>query len=450
MANKNHNYIYGAVYTEYCDYNHKYCKNIKSLVKKFINKNENIPENLLIRYICCVCSNIVCWSLEYEDNLILCNDIINKRDSIENIFKKFCMSEIYNFELFEILLNKIDKEILVKTIIDNRYIDINTLIKIINRLFDMKYDTKKLLIISVYNKLFTCINNIIDSKFDLSSNFNHVNEDIFADELINYDYDYDYDNDNDVNIYFKKFNNRNYLFDYILYSLYFDKDYNDKIELIKKCVLNGCIIQKNTLKKFVINTQNYLKNNKYIKISNDFDNICEYLLNNGSTDINISDFIDYNTIQNFTKFCNMIVEHKNSITLDEFKKVTQRKVKINNISLIKDYLNIAEVKNLIYSNKINYGIKIDLNINILQQECLKKNNIGVIKDILKTIKPDIVCLENACKSQDINTIKLLHDVYKIDFNDKCILNYAEFINDHILQRLLNIYKHNNPVNLENK
>ena len=146
----------------------------------------------------------------------------------------------------------------------------------------------------------------------------------------------------------------------------------------------------------------------------------------------------------------MIVEHKNSITLDEFKKVTQRKVKINNISLIKDYLNIAEVKNLIYSNKINYGIKIDLNINILQQECLKKNNIGVIKDILKTIKPDIVCLENACKSQDINTIKLLHDVYKIDFNDKCILNYAEFINDHILQRLLNIYKHNNPVNLENK
>jgi hypothetical protein len=75
------------------------------------------------------------------------------------------MNEIYNFELFEIILNKINKKELINIIINNRYISDNTLIKIINKLIDIKYDTKKILIICVYNKLFDCINNILNLKY---------------------------------------------------------------------------------------------------------------------------------------------------------------------------------------------------------------------------------------------------------------------------------------------
>lgn len=445
--NNDYHYINDKVYTEYCDANHTYCKTIKSLIIIYNNKNHPIPENLLTRYICIVCNNIICWSIEYEDNLILYKDIINKMDSIKNIFFKYISYDIENMELFNILINKINKDELVN-IITSKYIynvNKNILIKIFNKLLEIKYDTKKLLIISLKNNLFDCLNDIFDSKFDITSNFNKIDE---GSDMID-EYNDEYDDDDEYG--YNKFNNIHYLFDHILYSLYLDTDYKDSIQLIKKIVINGFIIQKNTLKKFIINTQNRLTKNKYIIFSNNFDDICEYLLNNGSTDINISDFIDYNTKQNYNKLCNMIVEHKNSVTLDEFKKITMKHIKINKTFLIKDYLNITDVKNLIYSNKLNYGIKIDMNLELLQLECLKKNNINVIRNILKNINPDIVCLENACMAQDINTIKLLHDTYKLDFNDKCIINYSQlYTGDSMLQRLVNIYKNNNVDNLQNK
>ena len=96
-----------------------------------------------------------------------------------------------------------------------------------------------------------------------------------------------------------------------------------------------------------------------------------------------------------------------------------------------------------------YPIKIVFNLDILHNECKKKNNIKQIQKILSDkIIPDQICLENACIIPN-NTlvIKLLHETYNIPFNDNCIINFANTLKQNqLLRYILGKFKNNKLTN----
>ena len=120
----------------------------------------------------------------------------------------------------------------------------------------------------------------------------------------------------------------------------------------------------------------------YNKYNNsNFNEICIYLYENGANDIDINDIIK--TINVITKYyvsetINNLINISNDISKNDFLLLCTHNIIIKNIKIIKKYLDDVEIQKVIFNNNLNYPININYTIEILRNECKKKNNIIAI------------------------------------------------------------------------
>jgi hypothetical protein len=375
---------------EYCTKSHDYCKYVKSIIKDLIDNKKEINK-LLDRYFKIICSSIECWTYDYDNNLLLCMSIFdkfNQSDLSDYAINKIIESQ--NCELFLLYIGSMDF----------------TIVNVSNLLKCVRYSEEK---INMYNLIIEkCIN----------SNSN---------ELMQYALNYTIDENLSESLLEKlldlKLKPSDEKFLKLLVNIIDNEEY---LSIIKKCILNGIIIERNLIKNFI----NYIlqsKNIYYYYRINHFSDICIYFYDNGSTDLTINDIIQCNKIDIIytEKLINHIINNSYNLTKEEFKLLCSNKICIKNKKMIEKFLEDQDIKELIFNFNLNYKINIEYTLNILKNECGKKNNIIKIKEILKTIKPDQECLEIVCKvPSNMSVIKLIHNDYNIPFNEKCILNYS--------------------------
>ena len=379
---------------EYCyeSYSHDYCKYVKSIIKDLINDKKEISDVLLHRYFKIVCSSIECWTYDYDDNLLLCLSIFDKFNQSDYVINKIIESQ--NCELFLLFIGTID-------------FTIDNVNKLLNLLKCARYTEEK---INMYDSIIEkCINSNNNELMQCALNY-IIDEDLSESQL-----------EKLLDLKLKPSDDK---FLKLLVNII---NYTEYLNIIKKCILNGIVVEKNLIKKFL----NYIIHTKNISNfygTNNFSDICIYFYDNGSTDFTIDDIIKCsNKIQicNIEKFLNHIIDNNYNITKEEFKLLCSNKIFIKNKKMVEKFLDDQDIKEIIYNFNLNYKINLEYTLNMLKNECKKRNNIIKIKEILKTIKPDQECLEIACKIQNnMSVIKLIHNDYNIPFNEKCILNYS--------------------------
>jgi hypothetical protein len=352
--------------TEYCTTTHEYCTYITHLISdNVINKN-NIPEHLIKRYINLVCDQMLCWSLNYDKHLK------NIKYILENI----------NFD-----------NIIVKNINNN-----NELINLfVGTMKDINLQFIKE--VSKNQEIFTT----------LVENF--INSNQYIDDIFEYSLNKKYDKTLNLLLDNKfKIETEEKFFKIVVQF----NSSNNIVNIIKKCIANGYNITKNTV-------HNLLMLNNYYKTN--YDKIIIFLYDNGSTNFNILDILKpLNRFDvDISNIVNHLIDNNYAITEKEFLTLCEKKIKIKNISKIKHFFDNKEIKNAIYNNRIDYPINFEFNIEILRNEC-HSGDLARVKNILKTVNPDITCLEYACLGTNSSIIKLLHETYNIKFSDQCIIN----------------------------
>lgn len=399
---------------EYCNTStHDYCTYITEIVQNKINKNEELSEMLLNRYFSKVCNSIECWSYNYKTLYDLTNNIITKLPVSEIILRKIL--SLQNSEIFVIYINSL------KNIDDN---NISNLFKLIGTI---PYSETR------NNMYDTLINYCINSK---NQNIIYLCFKIMIDT---------YQNSEDIEkILDLKIKPTEEEFYKLLIIFSAENTYE---EIIKKCILNGIEIKKDTLKKYI--DLIVIEDVRAFYGINNISDICIFLYKNGSTDITINEILKIDRY--CEKFINYVIDDDYKITKEEFKSLCEYKIFVKDTKKINQFLDEEEIKTIIFNNNLNYKININYNINILRSECLKRNNYKKISEILPSVKPDIVCLENACSiPSNSNVIKLIHNVYKIPFSEKCILTFAQknYYNT-MMNYVIDSYRTNNNIVMNN-
>jgi hypothetical protein len=382
---------------------HDYCTYVTETVNNKLKNNHEISDILLTRFLSNVCGYIECWSYNYNFNLNILNRLLDKFKDKHN-FVAYKIIHSQNIEVFLLYLN------FLKSIDNINEEIIKEMFKLINDSLD--YGNKKYL----HNTLIEyCIDtqdkDIINICFDLVIDNNLIE---YIEKIL------------DLKI---KPSNKQFI--KLIKVITFTKSENN-INIIKKCILNGIEINKNTINEFLellFSTQHYFYDNKNVS------SILIFLYENGSNNITIDKITDYldnsecsNSINSmFDKFINYLIDNKYELTKEEFKKLCEHKIIITKITKdIQQYLEDEEIKTIIFNNGLSYKIKIDYNINILENECKKHNNLKRISEICKSVQPNQKCLENACsQTGNIAVIRLLHNEYKVPFTEKCIIDYAK-------------------------
>ena len=387
---------------EYClksHISHDYCKYVKSIIKDLIDDKKEINDILLHRYFKIICSSIECWTYDYDNNLLLCM----------SIFDKFNQSDLSDYVLDKIMDSK-NGELFLLFIGSISNFTIDCANKLLN-LFKYEYYSGKINNEDNYNMLESTIEKCINSNNN---------------ELMHCALNYIINDNLYITFYTKlleklldlKLKPSDEQFLKLLIKSIYNPEY---LYIIKKCILNGIIIEKNLIK----NLMNYINNPYNFKRINYFNDICIYFYDNGSTDFIIDDIIKCSDkICNMEKFINHIIDNDYNLTKEEFKLLCSNKIFIKNNKMIEKFLDDTDIKEIIYNFNLNYKIKIEYTLNILKNECNKRNNIKKITEILKTVKPDQECLEIVCKvPNNMSVIRLIHN-NNIPFNEKCILNYS--------------------------
>ena len=356
--------------TEYCTTAHDYCNYITSLITDYVDTKKEIPEYLVKRYINLVCDQMLCWSLNYDKHLK------NLKYILENVN--------FNKDIIKIVNN------------NNELIHIFVL-----TIKDISFEFVKE--VSKNQEIFTT----------LVENFINTNQ--YIDDIFEYAINKRYDKTLNLLLDNKfKVDTEERFFKILKY---FNPN-NNIIQIIKKCIANGFNITKDTVKNFLA-----LKQDGYYYNKTNYDKIIIFLYDNGSTNFNILDILKVLNhcdivLSNVT---NHLIDNNYVITEQEFIKICENKIKINNITKIKKFFDNQEVKNAIYNNRIDYPIKFEFTIEMLRNEC-RSGDLARVKNILKTVNPDIICLEYACLGSNNTVIKLLHETYNIKFSDECIIN----------------------------
>jgi hypothetical protein len=390
--------------------NHEYCTYITSLIADYvIYDKKDIPNKLVERYLRIVCKELLCWSLQYNDHVKYCNYIFEHNKNISYIL------HINNAELFDICLKY--NENLTKdmyNILNPNILSQTKLLAVIDKLIKLECYNNELLEISINKRLIICINHLLDLKVKIDQKY-------FTDII----------------------------------SIAAISTCNS-IDIIKKCIANGCSININTIKEFI--RKFYIICGYYNDNSLHLANIFKFLYENNSTDINISDILllceglkckfASEPSNSISEIINYLVDKNYNLTQNEFEQICDEGIKINNISKVEKYFNIKSIQNKIYTNNINYPIKINYDIEILKHECSKSGNISKIRTLLKTVPPNEECLENAClKSNNIHVVKLLHEEHKIKMTDKCLLNVAQDLHyNQSIGYVLNLYNQRDIIN----
>ena len=375
---------------DYCHVSsHDYCKHILCLLTYYIDQEGiPIPEKLLERYFKVICQSIECWSLNYDININRTMYIFENCDLTENIINKIL--DVNNSETFTMFINNYNiTDIILDKILEKNIFYNITYDYIIKNNSKYNYTNKLIDYITKNNDLDT-INKLLDNKM-----------------IIN-------------NEQFLKIITMNLC----------------DLDLIKKCIINGGKIEKNTLKLYI---DEYLKNQKnqkntygynhyYTKknIPQKYEEIFIFLFENGSTNINLIDLKQikyYIGANEFNNILNNFIENDMILSTEDFIDICNMKIKINNIKKINHFFKDENVINAVYNNNLKYPVEIKYTYEMLKNEVLK-NNLPKVKEIIKTIKPTQELLELACSTQSLSMIKYLHEVCELKFNEKCILNHT--------------------------
>jgi hypothetical protein len=355
--------------TEYCTTTHEYCHYITCLINEYVDNKKEIPKMLIERYINIVCDQMLCWSLNYDKHIknikyILINSnfdktIINKINNNNELINIFCGTcKDITFEYIKQLSKNQD----IFTALVENLINKN---QYINEIFEhsIKYKYEKTL------------NLLLDNKFKIDTDMKFIQ---------------------------------------IVYTLSYS---NNIIQIIKKCIANGFNITKDTVKILIDNTTT---THHYYQLG--LDKIIIFLYDNGSTNFTINELsklFTYN-LQILDNIVNHMINTNYVISESEFLILCNKKIKINDISKIKHFFDNKEIKDSIYNNRISYPIEFAFTIDMLRNECMS-GDLARVKNILKTVNPDVSCLEHACLGTNTHIIKLLHETYNIKFSDQCII-----------------------------
>jgi hypothetical protein len=393
---------------------HDYCNILISTLTNLIDEKKPIPEKLVERFFKVIVTSIECWSLNYDINIKRLKYIFDNVKMTDNILRSLFLTE--NFEAIQIFLdhNENMNAALLQNIMNifaniniNKNINIGNSLDMLIENIIKHNDSNKIKIIFDYamevNSIYI-INKILDSKYKPTD-----------EDFIN-----------------------------LLISV---RNKDEPIELIKKCILNGIEIKKEHIQIYIqhIITSYYNADSFY--------NIFTYLYDNGSTYVSIYDILKcYAKIStvNLHNAINYLIDNINTITREDFILLCKEGVFVKNTKKIQQYFDDKEIQTIIFEKNLSYPIKITFNLNILRNECKKRNNIKQIQKILSDkIIPDEICLENACIiSNNTQVIKLLHETYKIPFNDNCIINFAHTMKQNqLLRYILGKFKNNKLTNI---
>ena len=384
---------------------HDYCNILINTLRNLIDEKKPIPEKLVERFFKVIVTSIECWSLNYDINIKRLKYIFDNVKMTDNILRSLFLTE--NFEAIQIFLDhneNMNAALLqdIMNIFANKNINIGNSLDMLIENIIKHNDSNKIKIIFDYamevNSIYI-INKILDSKYKPTD-----------EDFIN-----------------------------LLISV---RNKDEPIELIKKCILNGIEIKKEHIQIYIQHIITSYYN------SDSFYNIFTYLYDNGSTYVSISDILKcYAKI--FTvelhKTINYLIDNINTITREDFILLCKEGVFVKNTKKVQQYFDDKEVQTIIFEKNLSYPIKITFNLNILRNECKKRNNIKQIQKILSDkIIPDEICLENACIiPNNTQVIKLLHETYKIPFNDNCIINFAHTMKQNqLLRYILGKFKNN--------
>lgn len=377
---------------------HDYCNILISTLTNLIDEKKPIPEKLVERFFKVIVTSIECWSLNYDINIKKLKYIFDNVKMTDNILRSLFLTE--NFEAIQIFLDhneNMNAALLqdIMNIFANKNINIGNSLDMLIENIIKHNDSNKIKIIFDYamevNSIYI-INKILDSKYKPTD-----------EDFIN-----------------------------LLISV---RNKDEPIELIKKCILNGIEIKKEHIQIYIQHIITSYYN------SDSFYNIFTYLYDNGSTYVSISDILKcYAKIStvNLHNTINYLIDNINTITREDFILLCKESVFVKNTKKVQQYFDDKEIQTIIFEKNLPYPIKITFNLNILRNECKKKNNIKQIQKILSDkIIPDEICLENACIiPNNTPVIKLLHETYKIPFNDNCIINFAHTMKQNQLLRYI--------------
>lgn len=389
---------------------HDTCSKIYDIFEIMLDNKLIISENFINRYFKIICSSIECWSNNYDKNLAHILYIFENINLTDKNIKYLIDTE--NAEIIHMFINNyknIDFNIIKKISVNKEYYNITYE-------YILKNNNQEYINLLLENAIkqfdFQSVEKMLDNKIN-------VTQDLF------------------VKIIRISFNIKNGL------------------DLVKKCILNGGHIEKNTLNFTLdeyINTYNgyYDRYSQYYSCSiYDMDKTIMFLFENGSTDITISKILISNTYNK--ELINYLVDNNIVITKEDFIKLCSNKIKINNIKKIEHFFDDIDVQSVLYNSNtfLKYPIKVKYNIETLKKE-LKSGVTARIKEILKEVKPTQECLEIACGTNNISIIEILHDTYNLKFNEKCILNHSYNLRyNKLLQYVRHRYIEHNNINLNN-
>ena len=427
--NVNDEYIYE--HYERCNNGtHDYCKYIKNLINRNIeNKYKNININLLRRYFLTL-NDMLCFTVEYPDHLTICKYLL------ENIFILNCYTQEVKINIFQNIKNVEVSDIFMKYFISKNIITID------NIFYINKNEVLFIKLIEVF----------------LKENTNNTTSKIL--EILNYAIRYSYINT--VNFLINmNIQLDNIIFDKIIFLIikaYTPNPDFDCIDLIKKCIMRGAIINNNTLNNLLLNIKNfgdYLNSYHTVSTNDTFTRVLKFLYYNGSTDFFFINFERPRVKFDIQNFINYIVDNGYILSENDFRLLCEWGIMIKNISKVKHFFELTEIKNIIIQKNIKYPIIITYDIENLKSAC----RYGQIKDvimILKTVKPTQECIELASLCESMPVIRLLRETYNLKFNDVCLLNIAQYSyklkHTQCLKYITELYKKNlnqNNINQNN-
>ena len=389
---------------------HDYCSVILKKISDLIDAKLDIPEKLTYRFFHVIVRAIECWSLNYDINL--------KR--VSYIFENYDLDD----ELITLIFKTENSEVIHLYLEKNKDMNNNLLTRILNIINKHNINIGNSFDIIIENILKIQNQENMNILFDNSVKTLNIN-------LINKLLDFKYKPS--TNSFIK-----------LLINL---KD--EPIDVIKKCIYNGIQIEKN-----FINLYTYEIFNGHVYNIYHFYDIIIYLYDNGANEINFNNFVKCQYAIEKTKFTdtiNYLIDNNCLLTKNDFIELCKNNIKIKNIKNIQKYFDDKDVQTVIFESNLNYPVNITFTLDMLKNECKKKSNLKKIQEICKVIKPDIICLENACSVQNnMSVIKYLHDIHKIPFNEKCIIYYVGTIKQNpLLKYIVNKYKKENNMIIDN-
>jgi len=251
-----------------------------------------------------------------------------------------------------------------------------------------------------------------------------------------------------LNIYYSS-KNININYETFINAMVYD-NYDDAIKFISS---KNVKITNSSLNDFL----NILINNKNIIISykktSDLQKCLTFFIENCNDYTNIDlNIIIEKTIKNFYStrvdtlksenikiIINNLIDFGCKLNEESFILLIKSKIFINDPKKCGININNDKILAEFYSNSFNpYNLKFKYTLDLLRSECNKSGNLKKIKDICKTIEPDIICLENACKLRNnINTVKYLCDIKKLKPTINCIayilINIGKTYDNYIVE-----------------